>query len=222
MTVHLRAASTVNHSGRVFMQVQSRVKPMNHRQDARATSVPSVHMRLPWNFVVLRRGVVSAIRRALAWLWDSAHGVHETDAVSGRDAEDRVGDPARRRAQRAACQVVEDFAADRADPGQSRGGRGPRGQRLPAAQAHRADPSPACRGSSRPSPASAQAIERKEKITIYGDYDVDGITGVSILWELLTLLGAQVDYYIPHRIDEGYGLNATRSALWPRRAPDCW
>jgi single-stranded-DNA-specific exonuclease len=52
-----------------------------------------------------------------------------------------------------------------------------------------------------------QAIERKEKITIYGDYDVDGITGVSILWELLTLLGAQVDYYIPHRIDEGYGLN---------------
>ncbi len=52
-----------------------------------------------------------------------------------------------------------------------------------------------------------QAIEKKEKITVYGDYDVDGITGVSILWELLTLLGAQVDYYIPHRIDEGYGLN---------------
>ncbi len=51
------------------------------------------------------------------------------------------------------------------------------------------------------------AIENKEKITVYGDYDVDGITGVSILWELLTLLGAQVDYYIPHRIDEGYGLN---------------
>lgn len=52
-----------------------------------------------------------------------------------------------------------------------------------------------------------QAIEGKEKITIYGDYDVDGITGVSILWELLTLLGAMVDFYIPHRIDEGYGLN---------------
>ncbi|MEN6333803.1 MAG: single-stranded-DNA-specific exonuclease RecJ [Phycisphaerales bacterium] len=52
-----------------------------------------------------------------------------------------------------------------------------------------------------------QAIDKKEKITIYGDYDVDGITAVSILWELLTLLGAQVDYYIPHRIDEGYGLN---------------
>jgi len=51
------------------------------------------------------------------------------------------------------------------------------------------------------------AIKNKEKITIYGDYDVDGITGVSILWQVLTLLDANVDYYIPHRIDEGYGLN---------------
>ncbi len=54
----------------------------------------------------------------------------------------------------------------------------------------------------------ADAIGKKQKITVYGDYDVDGITGVSILFELLTLLGADVDYYIPHRIDEGYGLNA--------------
>ncbi|MHC4072057.1 MAG: single-stranded-DNA-specific exonuclease RecJ, partial [Planctomycetota bacterium] len=53
-----------------------------------------------------------------------------------------------------------------------------------------------------------QAITNKEKITIYGDYDVDGITGVAIFWQVLTLLGADVDYYIPHRIDEGYGLNA--------------
>ncbi len=52
-----------------------------------------------------------------------------------------------------------------------------------------------------------QAIKNKEKITVYGDYDVDGITGVAILWQVLTLLGADVDYYIPHRIDEGYGLN---------------
>ncbi len=51
------------------------------------------------------------------------------------------------------------------------------------------------------------AIRDREKITVYGDYDVDGITGVSILWQILTLLGADVDYYIPHRIDEGYGLN---------------
>ncbi len=53
-----------------------------------------------------------------------------------------------------------------------------------------------------------RAIKNKEKITIYGDYDVDGITGVAILWQILRLLGADVDYYIPHRIDEGYGLNA--------------
>ena len=52
-----------------------------------------------------------------------------------------------------------------------------------------------------------QAVKNKEKITVYGDYDVDGITGVAILWQILTLLGADVDYYIPHRIDEGYGLN---------------
>jgi single-stranded-DNA-specific exonuclease len=52
-----------------------------------------------------------------------------------------------------------------------------------------------------------QAITNREKISAYGDYDVDGITGVAILWQLLTLLGAKADYYIPHRIDEGYGLN---------------
>ncbi|MFH1719175.1 MAG: single-stranded-DNA-specific exonuclease RecJ [Planctomycetota bacterium] len=51
------------------------------------------------------------------------------------------------------------------------------------------------------------AITNKERITIYGDYDVDGITGVAILWQVLRLLDADVDYYIPHRIDEGYGLN---------------
>ncbi len=52
------------------------------------------------------------------------------------------------------------------------------------------------------------ALAKKQKITLYGDYDVDGITGVAILWQILTLLGANVDYYIPHRIDEGYGLNS--------------
>jgi single-stranded-DNA-specific exonuclease len=51
------------------------------------------------------------------------------------------------------------------------------------------------------------AVNQKQKITLYGDYDVDGITGVAILWQILTLLGANVEYYIPHRIDEGYGLN---------------
>lgn len=53
-----------------------------------------------------------------------------------------------------------------------------------------------------------QAIKDKQKITIYGDYDVDGITAVSTLLGLFRLLDAEVDYYIPHRVDEGYGLNA--------------
>lgn len=54
----------------------------------------------------------------------------------------------------------------------------------------------------------ASAIEAGRRITIYGDYDVDGVTSTSILWHCLTLLGATVDYYIPHRLDEGYGLNS--------------
>lgn len=53
-----------------------------------------------------------------------------------------------------------------------------------------------------------QAVSQGEKIAIYGDYDVDGITSVAILWHLLKMLNAQVQYYIPHRIDEGYGLNS--------------
>lgn len=54
----------------------------------------------------------------------------------------------------------------------------------------------------------AKAIRDQEKIVIYGDYDVDGITATAILWHAITLLGGIVEYYIPHRIDEGYGLNA--------------
>jgi single-stranded-DNA-specific exonuclease RecJ len=52
-----------------------------------------------------------------------------------------------------------------------------------------------------------QAIELKEHITVYGDYDVDGITGTSVLLTVLKGLGADVDFYIPNRADEGYGLN---------------
>jgi len=54
----------------------------------------------------------------------------------------------------------------------------------------------------------AKAIREKEKIVVYGDYDVDGITATAILWHAITLLGGNVSYYIPHRIDEGYGLNS--------------
>jgi single-stranded-DNA-specific exonuclease len=54
----------------------------------------------------------------------------------------------------------------------------------------------------------ARAIRDKEKVVIYGDYDVDGITATTILWHAIRILGGVVDYYIPHRIDEGYGLNS--------------
>lgn len=51
-----------------------------------------------------------------------------------------------------------------------------------------------------------QAIERKESILIYGDYDVDGTTSTVILKKALTLIGADVSYYIPERLKDGYGL----------------
>ena len=52
-----------------------------------------------------------------------------------------------------------------------------------------------------------EAIKANKKITIYGDYDVDGITSTSMLLHLIKLLGGKADFYIPHRIEEGYGLN---------------
>ncbi len=51
------------------------------------------------------------------------------------------------------------------------------------------------------------AINAGRPITIFGDYDVDGVTATSLLWYCLKLAGANVDYYIPCRINEGYGLN---------------
>ena len=52
------------------------------------------------------------------------------------------------------------------------------------------------------------AVQTQKKITIYGDYDADGMTSTAILLRCLLLLGANVDFYVPHRIDEGYSLNA--------------
>lgn len=51
------------------------------------------------------------------------------------------------------------------------------------------------------------SLKNKEKILIFGDYDVDGITGSSLLFLVLKALGAEVYYYIPHRQKEGYSLN---------------
>lgn len=53
------------------------------------------------------------------------------------------------------------------------------------------------------------AIKRREKITIYGDYDVDGVTSVCTLYLYLKSKGAVIDYYIPNRSGEGYGVSNT-------------
>ncbi len=52
-----------------------------------------------------------------------------------------------------------------------------------------------------------QAVRDGRKIVLYGDYDVDGMTGVAILHRCLKLFDADVTYYVPHRLDEGYGVN---------------
>ncbi len=52
------------------------------------------------------------------------------------------------------------------------------------------------------------AVAAGRRIVVYGDYNVNGVTGTAILWLCLKMLGAEVTYYIPHRVEEGYGLHA--------------
>lgn len=52
-----------------------------------------------------------------------------------------------------------------------------------------------------------RAIADRQRIIVYGDYDADGMTATAILLGCLKLLGANADFYVPNRIDEGYGLN---------------
>jgi single-stranded-DNA-specific exonuclease len=54
----------------------------------------------------------------------------------------------------------------------------------------------------------AEAIKRNERIVVYGDYDVDGTTATALLLSILNALGAEASFYVPHRLDEGYGLHA--------------
>src|SRR6266446_2702452 len=63
-------------------------------------------------------------------------------------------------------------------------------------------------------PNMREAVERlfvarslNELVVIFGDYDVDGVTSTALLLEVLRALGWRVDCYLPHRIDEGYGLS---------------
>jgi single-stranded-DNA-specific exonuclease len=58
-----------------------------------------------------------------------------------------------------------------------------------------------------------KAITNKEKILVYGDYDVDGMTAVAVLYSALRNLGANVENYIPNRLEEGYGLNIAAMKL---------
>lgn len=51
------------------------------------------------------------------------------------------------------------------------------------------------------------AIEQKESILVYGDYDVDGTTAVASMFQFLSTLHEQIDFYIPHRYKEGYGIS---------------
>ncbi len=52
-----------------------------------------------------------------------------------------------------------------------------------------------------------EALMRHEHITVYGDYDVDGVTSVTLIYLYLQSLGAEIDYYIPSRSKEGYGIS---------------
>lgn len=53
-----------------------------------------------------------------------------------------------------------------------------------------------------------RAREQKEPLVIFGDYDVDGVTSTALLLEVLCTLGWKADFYLPNRLDEGYGLSA--------------
>ncbi len=52
-----------------------------------------------------------------------------------------------------------------------------------------------------------QAVDRRETIVLYGDYDVDGVTSVALLYRMLKAFGADVQTFLPRRLEEGYGLS---------------
>jgi single-stranded-DNA-specific exonuclease len=62
-----------------------------------------------------------------------------------------------------------------------------------------------------------RALARREPICVYGDYDVDGVTSTALLVSTLRKLGGQVDFYVPQRLIEGYGLNVQALEKLARR-----
>jgi single-stranded-DNA-specific exonuclease len=65
-----------------------------------------------------------------------------------------------------------------------------------------------------------QAIQRKEKIVVFGDYDADGITSIAVMLKFFNGLLPETDFYIPDRIGEGYGLNRGAIDLLKSRSVD--
>ena len=65
-----------------------------------------------------------------------------------------------------------------------------------------------------------RAVQKKELICVWGDYDVDGTTGAAVLVAFLRQIGAAPIYYVPHRIEEGYGLNTDGIARLRRGGVD--
>ena len=64
-----------------------------------------------------------------------------------------------------------------------------------------------------------RAREAKESVVVFGDYDVDGVTSTALLLEVLNRLGWDAEYYLPSRMDEGYGLSQEAAANCLRRCP---
>ena len=58
-----------------------------------------------------------------------------------------------------------------------------------------------------------KAIEKKEKVLIYGDYDVDGVTSTALLADIFKRMGVDYETFIPNRLEDGYGLNVRAVAL---------
>jgi len=89
-----------------------------------------------------------------------------------------------------------------------------RGIRTPAAARAFLDPSPSdlidpmrLNGMDRAVSRIRAAVQRSERIVIYGDYDVDGVTATTLYLDYFKRQGLEADFYIPHRLREGYGLN---------------
>ena len=64
-------------------------------------------------------------------------------------------------------------------------------------------------------------IQRGSRITVHGDYDVDGVCATAIMVRALRSLGADVGWFLPSRLEDGYGLSPRRSSGWRRAAPSC-